>query len=68
MSSTVYVKPELISWAIERSGLTVDKLDKFPDKLRNGNVAKSNPHSHQLKEFAKRTMTPLGYLVFVRAA
>ena len=62
MASTVAVKPELIRWAIRRSGLHFDQLAaKFPklDKWQNG---ETQPTLRQLEAFAKRTMTPFGYL------
>ena len=60
MPSTVAIRPELIRWAIERSGLTRDDLDRFPvGKWEKG---EKHPTLLQLEAFAKRTMTPLGYL------
>lgn len=61
MSSTVSVKPELITWAIERSGLPLEEL-KYPEKIEKWKRGEEQPTLSQLKEFAKRTMTPLGYM------
>ena len=59
---TVAVKPELIRWAIDRSGLPMDDLlDKFP-KLGEWETNERQPTFRQLEDFAKRTMTPLGFL------
>ena len=58
--ATVPVKPELIRWAIDRSRLPGDALKKFPiDKWTRG---EKQPTLKQLEDFAKRTMTPVGYL------
>ncbi len=62
MADTVSVKAELIRWAIDRSGLSFDELaTKFPalDKWQTGD---KQPTMKQLEAFAKRTMTPFGYL------
>jgi Zn-dependent peptidase ImmA (M78 family) len=62
MASTVPVKPELIRWAVERSGLPRQQLaDQFPH-LREWQSGARLPTLKQLEKFAKRTMTPLGYL------
>jgi len=59
---TVAVKPELIRWAIARSGLpTDDLLKKFP-KLDQWKAGKRQPTVRQLEDFAKTTMTPFGFL------
>lgn len=62
MPDPVFVKPELIRWAIERSRLSSEHLsEKFPalDKWRSG---ERQPTIKQLESFAHKTMTPLGYL------
>jgi Zn-dependent peptidase ImmA (M78 family) len=63
MASTVSVEPELIRWAVERSGLPVQELaERFPhlDEWQNG---EKQPTLKQLETFARRTMTPFGYLL-----
>lgn len=55
------VKPALIDWACERSGLAQDVLEqKFADlpKWRNG---EKDPTERQLRNFAKATFTPFGH-------
>jgi Zn-dependent peptidase ImmA (M78 family) len=60
MPVTIAVRPELIRWAIRRSGLSADDLSQFPlDEWQNG---VKQPTVKQLERFAKRTMTPLGFL------
>ena len=59
---TVAVKPELIRWAIERSGLpTEDLLGKFP-KLEEWQTGEKQPTFRQLEKFARTTMTPFGVM------
>jgi Zn-dependent peptidase ImmA (M78 family) len=60
MSNTVTVNPEVIRWAIDRSGLKMEKLEQFP--IKEWKSGKKQPTLRQLEAFAKRTMTPLGYL------
>jgi Zn-dependent peptidase ImmA (M78 family) len=57
---TVAVKPELIRWAIARSGLKTDELlAKFP-KLDDWSRGERQPTFRQLEQFARATMTPFG--------
>jgi Zn-dependent peptidase ImmA (M78 family) len=57
---TVAVKPELLRWAITRSGLpTEDLLAKFP-KLNEWTRGERLPTFRQLEQFARTTMTPFG--------
>ncbi len=59
---TVTVKPELIRWAIDRSGLPAeDLLRKFP-RLDAWKTGEKRPTFRQLENFAKTTMTPFGFL------
>ena len=60
--SRVGVKPELLRWARERSGRSVDELrSRFPkfDAWEEGEVL---PTLKQLEASAKATYTPIGYL------
>ena len=60
---TISVKPELIRWAIHRSGLPVEDLhEKFP-KLQQWQTGEKQPTVRQLEDLAKRTMTPFGFLL-----
>jgi len=61
MAETVLVKPELIRWAIERSRLPFDDLAKAFPKLKEWQGGQKSPTAKQLEDFAKKTMTPLGY-------
>src|SRR5712691_6751297 len=62
MTNAVPVKPELIRWAIDRSGLSADDLSKAFPKLGEWKTGRKQPTLKQLENFAKRTMTPFGYL------
>ena len=62
MADTVSIQRELIRWAVERSRLPADELaERFP-KLESWISGEKQPTMRQLEDFAKRTMTPLGYL------
>lgn len=59
---TVAVKPELLRWAIDRSGLSGEELlVKFP-KLEEWKTGARLPTFRQLEMFARATMTPFGSL------
>jgi Zn-dependent peptidase ImmA (M78 family) len=58
--ANVAVKPELIRWAIIRSGLSANELlTKFP-KLEEWSRGDRQPTFRQLEQFARTTMTPFG--------
>jgi Zn-dependent peptidase ImmA (M78 family) len=59
---TIPVKPELIHWAIDRSGISSAQLaEKFP-KLEEWKSGDKQPTIKQLESFARATMTPFGSL------
>ncbi len=60
--SSVAVKPELIRWAIDRSGLPVEELIKHFPKLDQWQTGEKQPTFRQLENFAKATMTPFGVM------
>jgi len=55
------VKPDLIRWARERSGLTTDVLVKHFPHYEGWERGEAQPTLRQLELLAKRTLTPLGY-------
>jgi Zn-dependent peptidase ImmA (M78 family) len=58
----VAVRPELLRWALKRSGRSVEGLaPKFP-KLGAWERGEAQPTLRQLEQFAKATYTPVGYL------
>ncbi|HRT58154.1 MAG TPA: ImmA/IrrE family metallo-endopeptidase [Candidatus Paceibacterota bacterium] len=59
--TVVSVKPDLIRWARERSGLTVaDLLKSFP-KLPDWESGSARLTLRQLEALARKTFTPLGF-------
>jgi Zn-dependent peptidase ImmA (M78 family) len=59
--STIAVKPELIRWARERSGVTTDALVRRFPKFAEWETGQAQPTLRQLEHLAKKTLTPLGY-------
>src|SRR4051812_47140471 len=60
--TTVPVKPELIQWAVDRSGRSTDALSvRFP--VREWLSGASVPTMSELEDFAKATFTPFGLLL-----
>ena len=58
----IEIKPELLRWARERSGLDPAALaHRFP-QLDTWERRESSPTLKQLESFAKATHTPVGYL------
>ena len=58
----VNVKPEVLHWARERARLSIDSmLKKFP-KLEEWESGEKMPTFKQLEDFARATLTPVGYL------
>ena len=60
--ATVTVNPDLLRWAIDRSGLPMEKLYKKFPKLDAWLAAEKPPTFRQLENFARTTMTPFGVL------
>jgi Zn-dependent peptidase ImmA (M78 family) len=60
---TVQVNPDLLLWAIDRSGLSRDELGKVFTKLDDWLSGEREPTFRQLQDFARRTMTPFGMLL-----
>jgi len=56
----VAVNPQLLSWALQRSGRAAAVQDKFPH-LHEWLQGVSAPTLRQLEEFARATATPFGY-------
>ncbi len=64
MPVTVAVEPEIIRWAIDRSGLSPDDLASFP--VEDWQAGRKQPTLRKLEDFAKKTMVPLGYLFLAK--
>lgn len=57
----VPVKPELLRWARERSGRTVEDLSGRFARLAEWEGGEAQPTLKQLEDFAKATYVPFGY-------
>ncbi|KKS44575.1 MAG: hypothetical protein UV05_C0004G0010 [candidate division CPR1 bacterium GW2011_GWA2_42_17] len=60
--SRVTVKPEMLNWACERSGKTLEFLRKKFPKIDLWERGDAQPTLKQLEQFAKATYTPIGFL------
>lgn len=60
--ATVEVNPDLLRWAIDRSGLPMESLYKKFPKLDAWLAAEKPPTFRQLENFARTTMTPFGVM------
>ena len=59
----VGVVPELLRWALERSGRKSDYLHKRFPQLKAWERGSALPTFRQLEDFARATYTPIGYLL-----
>jgi Zn-dependent peptidase ImmA (M78 family) len=58
---SINVNRELISWAIERSGRSLDALARYFPRIQQWESGDAKPTLKQLEALAKKTWTPLGY-------
>ena len=58
---SINVKPELIRWAIERSGRSLGALARYLPRIEAWESGEARPTLKQLETLAKKTWTPLGY-------
>lgn len=58
----VEVRPELLDWARERAGLSVDAVVQRLPKFLLWERREAQPTLRQLEQFARLTYTPIGYL------
>lgn len=61
MSARVAVRPELISWAVDRAGLSTHDLSRRFPKLEHWQRGEVQPTLRQLEGFARATHAPVGY-------
>ena len=59
MANVINIKPELIRWAVDRSGLS---LADFPPAVEHWISQEKQPTFSTLEAFAKKAMVPFGYL------
>lgn len=66
MTIRVDVKPQLLTWAVNRSGVSADDLHRrFPD-LHAWELAEKSPTFKQLERFATATRAPFGFFFLER--
>jgi Zn-dependent peptidase ImmA (M78 family) len=63
MANYVDVKPELLSWAVDRSGVPLPEFREAVAEWLNG---QKKPTYNQLENFARQAMVPFGYLFLQR--
>jgi Zn-dependent peptidase ImmA (M78 family) len=59
--SRVSVKRDVLRWAMDRSGLTIDDLQRRFPKARQWDAGQSQPTLRQVEAIARLTLTPLGF-------
>ncbi len=59
--SRVTISEEVLRWAVNRSGLGLDDLEKKFSRIRQWATGESQPTLRQLELLAKATLTPLGF-------
>lgn len=58
---TININRELIRWAIERSGRSLELLARFLPRLQKWMSGEAHPTLKQLETLAKKTWTPIGF-------
>ena len=58
----VQVRPELLRWARERAGLSLEVLARRIPQLQAWEQGETHPTLKQVEKFAKATCAPVGYL------
>lgn len=58
----VTVRPELLRWAAERSGIEREVLTRRFPRLHSWEIGETRPTLKQLEGFARATHTPIGFL------
>lgn len=58
---SINVNPELIRWAIERSGRSLETLVRYLPRIGRWESGEAQPTLKQLEKLARKTWTPLGY-------
>jgi Zn-dependent peptidase ImmA (M78 family) len=59
MANTINIQPQLIRWAVERSGL---ELSSYPAEIADWIRGNKAPTLSKLEKFARKAMVPFGYL------
>jgi Zn-dependent peptidase ImmA (M78 family) len=58
---SININPELIRWAIERSGRSLETLARYLPRIGRWESGEAQPTLKQLEKLARKTWTPLGY-------
>lgn len=58
---SISVNPELIRWAVERSGRSLETLARYLPRIGRWESGEAQPTLKQLEKLARKTWTPLGY-------
>ena len=58
---SINVNPELIRWAVERSGRSLETLARYLPRIGRWESGEAQPTLKQLEKLARKTWTPLGY-------
>ena len=58
---SINVNPELIRWAVERSGRSLETLARYLPRIDRWESGEAQPTLKQLEKLARKTWTPLGY-------
>jgi len=56
------IRPELLVWAIQRAGLTVEELTRKGSNVASWIEEKNRPTVKQLEKFSQQVYVPFGYL------
>lgn len=62
MKTEVNIKPEILQWAVERAGLTLDDIAKSFPMVSEWFLGEKKPTVKQLEDFSHRVHIPFGYL------
>ena len=62
MAGRVSVAPQVLRWARDRSGRTVEDLARRFPKLEEWESGETQPTMRQLEDYAHATYTPVGFL------
>lgn len=62
MAVRIPIRPEILTWAADRAGLTGYDLERRFPKYEEWRSGQLDPTFKQLEQFAKATHAPLGYL------
>lgn len=58
---SININPELIRWAVERSGRSLETLARYLPRIGRWEAGEAQPTLRQLETLARKTWTPLGY-------